>query len=142
MNLSFKEKTIWTSLIITILVFSIYFIKVFSLLNEQNIDKTAIITLFIGVVVLMIIIEIVSHIILAIVYKKDVNIEIDEREKLIDLKSTQISYYILIFGVFQSGISLMTTASPFIIANIILFFFILAEIVGDSIRLYYFKRGV
>lgn len=142
MNLSFKEKNIWTSLIITLVVFGYYFARVFSASNQNTIDSSYFIELFISVVVVMIILEIVSHIILAVIYKKEVNESNDERDKLIELKGTRISYWILILGVFQAVAGLLMTKSPIMIANIILFFFVIAEIMGNSIKLYYYRKGI
>ena len=142
MNISFKEKSIWTSLIITIIVFGYYFTRVFNLLNQTTADSANLIVLFIGVVIVMIILEIVSHIILAVIYKKEVNESSDEREKLIELKGIRISYWILIFGIFQAIVSLLMNKPPLMVANIILLFFVFAQIVGESIKLYYYRKGV
>ena len=142
MNMSFKEKCIWTSLIITIIVFGYYFTRVFIILNQTTSDSANLIVLFIGVVIVMIILEIVSHIILAIIYKKEVNENSDERDKLIELKGIRISYWILIFGIFQAIVSLLMNKPPLMVANIILLFFVFAQIVGESIKLYYYRKGI
>jgi len=142
MNISFKEKSIWTSLITTIIVFGYYFTRVFNLLNQTTTDSTNLIVLFIGVVIVMIILEIVSHITLAVIYKKEVNESSDERDKLIELKGIRISYWILIFGIFQAIVSLLMNKSPLMVANIILLFFVFAQIVGESIKLYYYRKGI
>jgi hypothetical protein len=142
MGISFKEKSIWTSLIMTIIIFGYYFTRVFNLLNQPTTDHTNLITLFIGVVILMITLEITIHIIISIFDNKGTKETGDERDRLIDLKATKISYYILILGVFQAVAGLLMTKSPIMIANIILLFFVFAEIVGDSIRLYYYRKGI
>ena len=142
MNMSFKEKSIWTSLIITIIVFGYYFTRVFNLLKQTTTDSANLIVLFIGVVIVMIILEIVSHITLAVIYKKEVNESSDEREKLIELKGIRISYWILILGIFQAIVSLLMNKPPLMVANIILLFFVFAQIVGESIKLYYYRKGI
>jgi hypothetical protein len=142
MGISFKEKSIWTSLIMTIIIFGYYFTRVFNVLNQPTVDSTNLIVLFISVVIMMIMLEITIHIILGIIDNKNANEADDERDRLIDLKATKISYYILILGVFQAVAGLLMTKSPVIIANIILLFFVFAEIVGDSIRLYYYRKGI
>jgi len=139
MNISFKEKSIWTSLIITIIVFGYYFTRVF---NQTTDDSANLIVLFVGVVIAMIILEIVSHIILAVIYKKEVNESSDEREKLIELKGIRISYWILIFGIFQAIVSLLMNKPPLMVANIILLFFVFAQIFGESIKLYFYRKGI
>ena len=142
MNMSFKEKSIWTSLIITIIVFGYYFTRVFNLLKQTTTDSANLIVLFIGVVIVMIILEIVSHITLAVIYKKEVNESSDEREKLIELKGIRISYWILILGIFQAIVSLLMNKPPLMVANIILLFFVFAQIIGESIKLYYYRKGI
>ncbi len=142
MNLSFKEKSLWTSLIITIVIFGYYFSRVFSALNQPTVDTSGLITLFIGVVFAMIVLEIVSHITLTAIYKKEANDFNDERDKLIELKAIRISYYILILGVFQAVVSLLMGKSPIMSTNIILLFFVVAQIAGDITQLVYYRKGI
>ena len=112
------------------------------MLNQTTSDSANLIVLFIGVVIVMIILEIVSHIILAVIYKKEVNESSDERDKLIELKGIRISYWILIFGIFQAIVSLLMNKPPLMVANIILLFFVFAQIAGESIKLYYYRKGI
>jgi len=142
MNMSFKEKSVWTSLIITIIVFGYYFTRVFNILNQTTDGPTNLILLFIGAVIVMIIFEIVSHVILAVIYKKEVNESSDELEKLIELKGVKISYWILFFGIFQAIVNLLMNKPPLMVANILLLFFVFAQIVGESIKLYYYRKGI
>ena len=142
MDISFKEKSVWSSLIITVLIFGYYFARVFTALREPVPDTTAIIRLFIGMVLFMIVIEIVTHIVLAITFRKEANEEHDERDKLIELKSTKISYWILISGVLITGVNMLTMTSPLVSVNILWFMFILAEVTGDITKLYYYRKGV
>ena len=142
MNISFKEKSLWTSLIITIVIFGYYFSRVFSALNQPTVDTSGLITLFIGVVFAMIVLEIVSHITLTAIYKKEANDFNDERDKLIELKAIRISYYILILGVFQAVVSLLMGKSPIMSTNIILLFFVVAQIAGDITQLVYYRKGI
>ena len=140
--MSFREKSIWISLLATILVFGYYFANAFSALTSFNIDNRGLIGLFIGVVVLMIIVEVVLNTILAIASRNQAGETEDERDNLIRLKSTRISYLVLVFGVWAAAMSLLLSASPLAMANIIIFFFILAEIVGFSTQLFYYRKGI
>ena len=142
MNISFKEKSLWTSLIITIVIFGYYFSRVFSALNQPTVDTSGLITLFIGVVFAMIVLEIVSHITLTAIYKKEASDFNDERDKLIELKAIRISYYILILGVFQAVVSLLMGKAPIMSTNIILLFFVVAQIAGDITQLVYYRKGI
>ncbi|MFC1786184.1 hypothetical protein ACFLZA_02340 [Candidatus Neomarinimicrobiota bacterium] len=141
--MSFKEKSILGSLILTIVVFGYYFVQVFKTTDYSSLlEVTNGIGFFIGAVVLMVLLEIILHIILAITSKNESNQSDDERDKLIDLKATSISYYILVFGVFMVGVSMLFSFDTLLLANTMLLFFIIAEIVGFSMQLYYYRRGV
>jgi len=140
--MSFKEKSILGSLIITIIVFGYYFLQVFKTTGSTLFEVANGISFFIGAVVLMVLLEIILHIILAITNKNESNQSNDERDKLIDLKATRISYYILVFGIFTVGVSMLFSFDTLLLANTMLLFFIIAEIVGFSMQLYYYRRGL
>ncbi len=142
MDITFKEKSTWIHLITTLLIFGFYFTKAIYKFINATIEETNLIGLFIAVVISMIIIEVISHIILSIVYRKQSIKEEDERDNLIQSKATKTSYYILVIGVWITSMSILNISSPFLMANIIMFFFILAEIIGMSIQLYYYRKGI
>ncbi len=151
MDLSFQEKSILGSFIITICLFGAYFIDVFELVISEN--STEILSLpgrLMGIVLAVVAVEIIYHIAIAIFAKDEGT---DERDRLIAAKSTQIAYYILAVGCVtavghlffstlkeaSSGISAETTI---LAANVIVFAFILAEVVGFGLQLFYYRRGV
>ena len=139
--MSYKEKSILASLILTVIIFGIYFIKVFATMSTTDSGLVNSIVLFIGAVLYIVILEIIVHIILPIFYKNEHKDSDDERDKLIQLKATRISYFILVFGMFITTISLLLSLTPLLISNIILLSFIIAEITGFSIQLYYYRKG-
>jgi len=142
MKMSFQEKSIWISLISTILIFGYYFTQAISVFNNPDVHNTNLIGLFIGIIILVVIIQIASQTIVAIVHRKEVEKGEDERDNLIKLKATRISYFILVFGIWITVISLLIFQSTLVMANIIMFFFILSEIVGFTSQLFYYRRGV
>ncbi len=142
MNLSYREKIIWISLISTTLIFGYYFFSAFKVFNDPEVANETLIGLFIGLVIWIIIIQIILQILFAIANKKEALKGEDERDKLIELKSTRVSYYILVLGVWFSVFSILTISSTFILANLIMFFFILAEIVGYITQLVYYRKGI
>lgn len=148
MNISFQEKSIWVALVVTILIFGSYFTFAFSAfyegISDPNADYTklsALIPLFIGAIVLISVILGFLHIFLAPAFNKATQIGEDERDKLIALKATRISYIILVFGIWVTGVN-MLWLPPLVMLNILAFFFFLAEIVGWSKQLFYYRRGV
>ena len=141
MSISFQEKSIWISLVITILLFGLYFVMAFIVFTNPYDPNTNLVGLFIGVIILYVIFQIVLHSLVAIVHKKEADKSLDERDNLIELKATRISYFILVLGVWVTGTS-MLPGSSLMMAHIIMFFFVLAEIVGFLIQLFYYRRGV
>ncbi len=140
--MSFKEKSVLGSLILTVIVFSYYFIKVFRITETSVLDIATGTFYFIGAVVLMVLLDIILHIVLTISNKHESNQINDERDTLIELKATRISYYVLVFGIFSVGISLIFSYNPLFLVNLILLFFVIAEIVGFSMQLYFYRKGV
>lgn len=142
MSLTFHEKSIWISLVTVTALFGFYFFVAFNFIAGYADPDANIVGLFILVVVLVIIVEAVSHTALAIKFRKEANAAPDERDKLIELKATRNAYYLLVGGVWTAGIAMLFTDSVFIIANIIMFFFIVAEIIGFVTQLRYYRQGV
>lgn len=142
MNLSYKEKSIWASLISTIIVFGYYFFFAIKVFNNPEIENMMLVGLFIGAVVFIMIIQIFSQIVIAIANRKEAEKGEDERDNLIELKTTRVSYFILVLGVWITAFSILVISSPIILVNLIMFFFILAEIVGYSLQLIYYRRGI
>ena len=142
MSMSFQEKSTWVSLVVAILIFGSYFTIAFRELSDPDADNPKIIGFFVIAIVLMVIIEIVLHISLAIAFRKDAEKAADERDNLIELKATRISYFVLAFGVWIASISILMVESLLAMVNIIMFFFVLAEIVGSTTQLLYYRRGV
>ena len=142
MKLSFKEKSIWISLIITILLFGIYFTLAFTVFTNPYDPSTNLIGLFVTVITVYIIIQIILQAAIALVHKKEAESGADERDHLIELKATRISYFILACGVWIAGTGMVILTSQLLMAHIIILFFILAEVVGFSTQLFYYRRGV
>ncbi len=142
MNLSFREKIVWISLISTVLIFGYYFFQAFNVFNNPNIENTSLISLFIGVVILISVIQVILIIILSIANKKEAEKGGDERDKLIEAKATKISHFILSAGAWTTAFGILFTSSAFVLINVLIFFLIVSEIVGYSLQLIYHRRGV
>ena len=139
--MSFQEKGIWVSLISTLLLFGYYFSKAIGIYNNPEVDDYSLIALFIGIVTLIVVIQIVLQSVIAIVNRREAEKGKDERDKLIELKVTKISYYVLVFGVWITLFSMMFNSSLIMMANVIMFFFVLSQIIGFSLQLFYYRRG-
>lgn len=142
MNLSYQEKSIWASLIITSIMFIYYFSRVLGVIANPEIPESSLIIVFIGVITVTIFAQIVIQSIMAIIYRDEVKEGGDERESLIRLKATSISHYVLISGVWIACMSFYLNPSALMLMNVFIVFFVVSEIVGFVTQLIYYQRGV
>jgi len=139
MNKSFQEKSIWISLVTISLIFGYYFVRIFKMASQDEINVIKNTVLFISVIVMVIIVEVVFHIVLALRTRPETK---DERDRLIELKATRNAYFLLVFGIFLSIGSIAASVPPFIMVHIIMFFFIISEIAKFLTQLFYYRRGI
>jgi hypothetical protein len=153
--MSFREKSIWISLIGTLLIFGNYFLNVISLGElPENEAKTMALELAVRAIFLIVFIEIVLQGLLAVRNQKAAKLGADERDKLFEYKGNNIGYLVLVIGVFltlgrivfleinpefaeQSNVLNV----PLFTAHILLFSFIISEVVRFSSQLYYYRTG-
>jgi hypothetical protein len=154
MSMSFREKSIWISLIATLLIFGDYFLNVISLGGlPADAAKTAALGLSLRALFLIIIVEIIFQGMLAVSNRKAAELGADERDKLFEYKGNNFGYTVLVIGVFitlgrivfleinpefieqTNGLTI-----PLLTAHILLFSFILSEVVRFSAQLYYYRR--
>jgi hypothetical protein len=155
MNMSFREKSIWISLISTLLIFGDYFLNIIALGNlPEQVAKTAALELSIRAFVLIIIVEIIFQSMLAVSNRKAAKLGADERDKLYEYKGNNFGYTVLVIGVLMTlgrMVSLEISPEfieqfkvldiPFLTAHILLFSFILSEVVRFSAQLYYYRSS-
>jgi hypothetical protein len=153
--MSFREKSIWISLISTLLIFGDYFLNVIALANlSEAVAKTTALELSIRAFVLIIIVEIIFQTVLALNNHKAANLGADERDKLFEYKGNNFGYTVLVIGVLMTlgrMVSLEISPEfieqfkvldiPFLTAHILLFSFILSEVVRFSAQLYYYRSS-
>ena len=142
MSMSFKEKSIWASLLIILLVYSKYFLYVFKGLADGMLDKGDISGLFLGAVITLVIYHIVFHIILALLNVKQADEPTDERDRMIAHKAGNISGWVLGFAV------LMIAAHIFVhnldalwSANLLLLALVVSQLSSYVMQLFYYRRG-
>ena len=152
MNFSYKEKSLITSLVVTLLIFGRYFFGVFSNVTATPSEQFD----FSDVIRVIILIAILEGIIKWFFSKKDEADLVDERDKLIDTKSYRNSYWTLCIGAWFILMQLLFEASrlwsnayhtlvftsPTFIAHLLLLFFVLSEVIHFSTQLFYYRKGV
>lgn len=151
--MSYKERSIWVSLAITLYIWFNYFSELYwsSQQNTLTVDsmKSALLT----VVVMTIVLEILHHVVIAIIDNKNANYDEDERDQKISLLGSQHAYYILsftaitsvlhlLFPVMSQGlVNALNLPSEYVLINIIIFGALVAEIAKFSTQVFYYRRG-
>ena len=149
--MSFQEKNITVSLVNFILILGVYLIRVFQMIQGGSFNSTNVFRLWGIVIVLAILVtifatiltHIVSGIIQAIKTKEEPNIEdiADERDQLIDLRGTKVTYFVTSIGGFLSMLTFVIGQPPLVMFTLLIFFGVVAQIIGDISRLYLYRRG-
>ncbi len=136
MNLSFQEKSLWLMLVSLVGVFGFYFAKA---LPTHTVDVMPHqVVLFVLAVVLLVILQIVGHIVIAIVDRRT---DTDERDRLIGLKGTRNAAYVLATGVFLALCTALLTKGNFVFTHVLLGFWVIAQLVEIGSQLFFYRRG-
>ena len=65
----------------------------------------------------------------------------DERDRLIDLRGTKVTYTISSIGVFLAMLTFVFGQPPLVMFTLLIFFGVVAQIIGDISRLILYRRG-
>jgi hypothetical protein len=150
--MSYRENSITVSLVSYLLILAYYGINWLRMYQMQGLDSATIIRLWVIVIVAGIVLNIVgnilTNIVLSIVHAirtgsdKPQRFVEDERDRLIGLKGVQFSYIAFSLGVFLAMLSFALGQPPLIMFSLIVFFSLIAEIIGDLSQLLLYRRGV
>jgi hypothetical protein len=136
--MSFREKTAWISLISMAGIYGSYFWSVIrsGRHNEAHVGG------LLGTVIALVVVQVVLITAVAIFDPKDANAPSDEREKLIELKSTSVAYGGLATGI-ASAVFFAAFTPPIIFgANSLLFILVVTEIMRSSCQIIQYRRSV
>ena len=148
--MSFQQKNITVSLVNFSLILVFYLIRVLQMILSESFNSTNLFRLWgiiIGLAVVVTIIgTILTHIrsIQAIkTGKEDPKVEDiqDERDQIIDLKGTRITYTVSSLGVFLSMLTFVFGQPPLVMFSLLIFFGVVAQVVGDISRLVLYRKG-
>ena len=154
MNFSYREKTLITSLIVTLLIFGWYFGGVFSNVTAIPGEQFK----FSDLVLVIILVAMLEGITASFFRISDEDGLVDERDRLIERASYRNSYWTLSIGAWfiliqllfeSSGIRAPSWAtghlifsSPAYIAHLLLLLFVLSEVIHFSTQLFYYRKGI
>ena len=150
--MSFQQKNITVSLVNFSLILVFYLIRVLQMILSESFNSTNLFRLWgiiIGLAVVVTIIgTILTHIVSAIIQaiktgKEDPKVEDiqDERDQIIDLKGTRITYTVSSLGVFLSMLTFVFGQPPLVMFSLLIFFGVVAQVVGDISRLVLYRKG-
>ena len=150
--MSFQEKNITVTLVSFSLILVIFLIRVLQMVLGGSFTSTNVFRLWGIIIVLAIVVTILAtiltHIVSAIIQAiktGDENPEIediaDERDKLIDLKGTRVTYTVSSIGVFLAMLTFVFGQPPLVMFTLLIFFGVLAQVIGDISRLVRYRRG-
>jgi Na+/melibiose symporter-like transporter len=137
MDLSFREKSLWLMFATLIASFGFYFLTVLPPSAADVVPQQVV--LFVVAVVLLVIMQVVGHILIAVV---DRRADTDERDRLIELKGTRNAGYVLATGVFLSLCAALVTDGNFVFTHLLLGFWVLAQLVETGSQLFLYRRGL
>lgn len=149
--MSFQEKNIAVSLANFALILLFFLFRLFQMAQDgtflpANLFRLAGIVIVLAIVI-TIFATILTHIISAIIeaiqtHEEPVLEDIaDERDRLIDLRGTKITYAVSSIGVLIAMLTFVFGQPPLVMFSLLLFFGLVAQIVGDVARLYLYRRG-
>ncbi len=141
--MSFREKSDWISFA-SLCLLAIYFFEIGRGLvtGSQSGGPYYYFTLFWLLVGVLVVIQVVTHIVLALRSPQDANTPVDERERLIRLRATPPAYFVLLVGAFLTIGTMHMGFSIWQFAHCILLVIWLAELLRYGMRLFYYRRAV
>ena len=149
--MSYQEKNIAVSLVSHLLIVVYYLVDLFQMQQAGGLVSTKVFSLWAIVIVAIIVINIVgnilAHILSNILHaiktgkeEEESYIE-DERDNLIGLKGSNVSYIAFSIGVLIAMLTFAFGQPPLVMFSLLILSSIVAEIIGDVSQLYLYRKG-
>jgi hypothetical protein len=150
--MSFQEKNVTVTLVNFSLILGFFLIRVWQMVQNETFTPTNVFRLWGVTIVLAIVVTIaatiLTHMVSAIIEavktgNQDPQIEDveDERDRLIDLRGTKVTYFLSSIGGFLAMLTFALGQPPLVMFTLLIFFGLVAQIVGDVSRLILYRRG-
>jgi len=147
--MSYQERRSIVSLISTILICAFYFSDAFQKYPQTGAYSPELFYYWGKTILFLILVSIGAKIVIHIVFsilntiatKEEEPSFMDERDKLIQLKSMRNSLYIFMVGFLLAMIPLVLNMQPTVMFIILVFAGILSEAVGDISQFFFYRRG-
>jgi hypothetical protein len=140
LDMSFYEKSLWLLFFSLLTVSGIYFASVFphASLSVQPHQ----VVLMVALIVFLVILQIVGNTVLALLNPRAASARTDERDHLIELKSARRGSFVLATGVFCSLCVALRWEGNFAFVNLLIAFWVLAQLVEIGSQLFHYRQGV
>mgnify|MGYP007059440272 CR=1 FL=1 len=150
--MSFQEKNITVTLVNFTLILAYFLIRVLQMAATESFTEPNVFRLWVIIIVAAVLVTIaatiLTHIVSAIIEairtgdeEPEIEDIADERDKLIDLRGTRITYTVSSLGVLVAMLTFAFGQPPLVMFTLLIFFGVLAQIVGDISRLLLYRRG-
>ena len=151
-KMTFQQKNITVSLVNFSLILGFYLIRVTHLIRTENFNLDKMIWVWIIIAIVAIVVTIIgtilTHIVSTIIEviqtgNEEPKIEDiqDERDELINLKGTNVTYIVYSLGVFLAMLSFAFGQPGLVMFTLLILCGILSQIAGDIYRLGLYRRG-
>ncbi|MCC2616871.1 hypothetical protein LJ739_11515 [Aestuariibacter halophilus] len=154
MDISYKEKSAWISLVSTVLIFGYYLISLTGLSDlPPEEGKTQALWLLGQTLLLTVIVEAVFHAMLAASNRRDAELDGDERDQWIALKANQAGYRVLVTVIWvvlgrmvilefnpQFADENSSIYVPMLTVHLLMFGFIFSEVVRFGSQIWQYRR--
>lgn len=106
-------------------------------------QRAVLIGLGVGAVIFLVILQIVYHIVIGIVWRRDANEKMDERDRMVNLKAARVAYAILAIGVWiASSYLFLANVSAVLAAQYVFLAFFISEFVRYGATFVYYRLSV
>ena len=150
--MTFQQKNVTVTLVSFSLLLTFFLFRITQLVRTENFNDSTVIRLWIFVVIFAIGVTVVGMILthgtsaaLEVIRtgddKAEIDDTIDERDQLIDLKGTKMTYTVSSFGSFFAIMAFAFGQSALVLISILLFSGIAGQIAGDVRRLQLYQQG-
>jgi hypothetical protein len=149
--MSYQEKSITVSLTSYLLIAGYFLANLLQMIQQGGLLAARVFSLWAIVIIATIIINIISNIlvniVLSIVHAIKTQSDVperfieDERDKLIGLKGSKVSYITFSIGVLIAMLTFVFGQPALLMFSIIVFFSLVAEIFGDISQIYLYRKG-
>ena len=138
--MSFREKSAWITFVLILGAFGTYFLNVAAHLLSPAYPHYNNFSLFIGLLVAIVVLEIVLHLLAAARSPQDASTPEDERERLIALKATRPAFFVLVAGALLAIGTIHLGADSGLLVHAVLFAIWIAELTRYGAQIYYYRR--